>query len=110
MNSFFVTVKFSSTAVIILLIKYMAYGLWSSCWPKTPPMVVSKSSIEIRKGKDQLGPRRMGVVDTFCFNVSQASLRESNHSNYLFLDMSINKGLAIFEKIGQFFYSNLNIQ
>ena len=51
----------------------MAYGLWYSCWPKTPPMVVSKAYVKIRKGKDQLGPHRIGVVETLSFNVSQAS-------------------------------------
>ena len=73
MNYFFFTVWFNSAAVIFLLMKYITYGLWCSCWPNTPPMVVSEASIEIRKGRDQLGPCRMGVVETFCFKVSQAS-------------------------------------
>ena len=32
-----------------------------------------EASIEIRKGRDQLGPCRMGVVETFYFKDSQAS-------------------------------------
>ena len=52
--------------------KYMTYGLWCYCWPNTP-MAVSEAFVEIRKGRDKLGPRRMGVVETFNFKVSQAT-------------------------------------
>ena len=51
--------------------KYMEYGLWYSCWTNSPPMSVSEASVDISKGRDQLGPRKVGVVETFCFNVSQ---------------------------------------
>ena len=53
--------------------KYMAYGLWSSYWTNSPLIAVSDASADITKGRDQLRPRMIGIVEALCFNVSQAS-------------------------------------
>ena len=73
-------------------------------------MDVSEAYIDIMKGREQLGPHRTCVVETFCFCVSQAIWQESEHSNSAFLDIIKNRGQTLLKKYVQTFYNSTHNQ